>query len=49
MTVPAATAVTSPVLETVATAGFDDTHVAMAVTSCSGPLDTIALATNWLV
>jgi hypothetical protein len=43
------TAVTSPLGDTVATAGFDDDHVARVLTSWSVPFDNVALAINWLV
>lgn len=40
---------TSPVADTVAAAGFDDDHVARALTSWRVPFDNVALAINWLV
>jgi hypothetical protein len=43
---PAACAVTTPVTDTVATAMFDDCHVACAVTSRVKPLDNFAEAVN---
>jgi hypothetical protein len=47
--VPGVTAVTSPIADTVATAGFDDDHVARVLTSWRVPFDNVALAINWLV
>ena len=42
---PAATLVTAP-FATVATAVFDELHVATAVTSCVVPFDSVAVAEN---
>ena len=44
--VPLPTLVTRPVDDTVATAVFDDDHVAELVTSSSAPPDTVAVAVN---
>jgi hypothetical protein len=44
--VPAATAVTRPPLDTVATAAFEDCHVALLVTFCVVPLDSVAVAVS---
>src|SRR5437773_281864 len=46
---PAAMLRTTPALDTVATAASDDCQVACAVTSCVVPLDSVAVAANWLV
>jgi len=40
---------TTPALDTVATAASDDCQVACAVTSCVVPVDSVAVAVNWLV
>jgi hypothetical protein len=47
--VPAATAVTSPALETVATAELDDTHVEELVTFWVVPSVRVAVAVSGLV
>jgi len=46
---PAAMLRTTPALDTVATAASDDCQVACAVTSCVAPVDSVAVAVNWLV
>ena len=46
---PAATPVTTPVEDTVATAAFDDCHVAWLVTFCVVPFDRLAVAVNCAV
>ena len=43
---PSATPVTTPALETVASAVLDDAHVARLVTSCDVPSDIAAVALN---
>ena len=46
---PNCTSLSSPLAVTVATAMFDDDHVASVVTSRTVLLDNIAVAVNWLV
>src|SRR5262245_18036275 len=46
LTVPAATPVTTPAADTVASATFDEDQVAAAVTSCVVPFDIVATAEN---
>jgi hypothetical protein len=46
---PSETAVTTPVPETVATAGFDDCHVEVLVTSCMVLLESRSVAVSWMV
>jgi hypothetical protein len=46
VTVPAATALTTPVEDTVASAVFEDCHVASEVTSFVVPSDIVATAVN---
>jgi hypothetical protein len=43
---PAATAVTSPPDDTVATAAVDDVHVAELVMTCVVPSESVAVAVN---
>jgi hypothetical protein len=47
LTLPGATPVTRPLADTVASALFDDVHVAVLVTSCVVPSDSVATAENW--
>ena len=47
--VPGDTAVTKPPADTVATAAFDDCHVAFGVTFCAVPPASEAMAESWPV
>ena len=47
--VPRPVALTRPVADTVATAGFEDDHEASAVTSWVVPFESVAVAVSWLV
>src|SRR3954452_1516724 len=46
---PAAIPVTAPAVDTVATDGSDDTHVAPVVMSCVVPSESVPVATNCVV